>query len=227
MTEQTLRHPGARIDSPRHRHAADLGSPWGAVLRPTWVKVALTVLATLMLTLGLGYTVLNQVIPGGFPSSGALPGDPPAGGPPPGAAPGGAPPDVPAPTGSPAPAVPPPSASPSPSGVSPSPSRPPSGTPAPPSRRPAPPPERRRIGPSSLDGFQRLLADFCADRGQRTALLLKGADDRSASGEWVCVRVVTFTPINLDQACRAEFGKGAKARQTTTGDARSWRCFDS
>jgi hypothetical protein len=93
--------------------------------------------------------------------------------------------------------------------------------------RATPRPAPRRVGPADLDGFQKLLADFCVARGNRTAVLREGPDNDPAAGTWACVQVVTFVNINLDEACRREFGDAAQARQTKRGDARTWRCFDA
>jgi hypothetical protein len=93
----------------------------------------------------------------------------------------------------------------------------------PPADRPAP----KRVGPKDLDGFTTLLSDYCRERGDRTAVLLEGPDENRATGDWACVKVVTFTRINLDEACQDVFGPAAQARKTKRGDSRTWRCFDS
>jgi hypothetical protein len=91
---------------------------------------------------------------------------------------------------------------------------------------PAREPEPRLVGPSSFDGFTKLLSAFCKDRGQRTAVLLEGPGYNPKTGDWACTKVTTFTKINLDEACRDTFGAGSQARQTTRRDSRTWRCFD-
>jgi hypothetical protein len=88
-------------------------------------------------------------------------------------------------------------------------------------------PEPRLVGPRSFTGFEKLLSAYCEERGDRTAVLLDGPDDNPSTGDWVCVRVVTFTRINLDEACRDSFGAEAEARRIKQGDSRTWRCFDS
>jgi hypothetical protein len=87
-------------------------------------------------------------------------------------------------------------------------------------------PEPRLVGPSSFDGFTKLLSAFCKDRGQRTAVLLEGPGYNPKTGNWACTKVTTFTEINLDEACREKFGAESQARQTTRRDSRTWRCFD-
>lgn len=90
-------------------------------------------------------------------------------------------------------------------------------------------PEPRQVGPVGFDAFETFLTAFCRAEGQRAAVLLDGPDgpgDKSKTGNWACVKVVTFTKINLDAACRDSFGGASQARQTTRGDARTWRCFD-
>jgi hypothetical protein len=87
-------------------------------------------------------------------------------------------------------------------------------------------PEPRLVGPSSFDGFTKLLSAFCKDRGQRTAVLLEGPGYNPKTGNWACTKVTTFTEINLDEACREQFGAESQARQTTRRDSRTWRCFD-
>jgi hypothetical protein len=137
------------------------------------------------------------------------------------------------PAGSPGSEAPPSSTAAPTGGASPGPAKPsPGRTTAPPrepdrTRPPQPRPEPRQVGPRNLDDFEKLLSTFCRDRGDRTALLLYGRYDDPRTGDWVCVRVVTFTPINLDDACRKSFGDGSQARQLRRGDARTWRCFDS
>lgn len=95
-------------------------------------------------------------------------------------------------------------------------SRPPEGA-----RRP------RQIGPDNLKGFQALLTGFCRDNGDQAAVLLSGKDKSAADGTWFCARAVAFTRIDLDDACRDEFGGRAQARQVVRGDARTFRCFDA
>lgn len=92
---------------------------------------------------------------------------------------------------------------------------------------PGKPAEPRLIGPKNLQEFEQLLSAFCKKRGFRTAVLLDGPEDEPRSGNWVCVQVVEFTPINLDDACRDTLGEEAKARQLKSDDSRTWRCFDS
>jgi hypothetical protein len=131
-----------------------------------------------------------------------------------------------------------PNGQPAPSGsaASPSGSTPPGeGSPDPsasasPGRTTKPPnerPEPRLVGPKDLDGFTKLLSTFCEDRGDRTAVLLEGPNGNRTTGNWACVRVVTFTEINLDDACRKSFGEQSQARQLKRRDSRTWRCFDS
>jgi hypothetical protein len=91
----------------------------------------------------------------------------------------------------------------------------------------APRPDPRLVGPKDLDGFITLLSDFCQARGDRTAVLLDGPDENPKAGDWVCVKVVTFTPINLDEVCRKSFGDASQARRSDRYDSRTWRCFDS
>ncbi len=87
-------------------------------------------------------------------------------------------------------------------------------------------PEPRQVGPAGFDAFEKFLTAFCQGEGQRAAVLLDGPDANAKTGDWACVKVVTFSRINLDAACRDSFGGASQARQTTKGDARTWRCFD-
>jgi hypothetical protein len=211
--------PALRPARTRHRQsAAALSvSTWlGAVRRPSrrglMVGGGAVVLAVLLV---LGYVVWN--------AGDSTVSKPPV------AAPGGQP----APSGSTAPG----GGSPGPS-VSATPGRtttPPGRTTTPPGRATPPDddetpderPEPRLVGPKDLDGFTRLLGEFCEDRGDRTAVLLDGPGRNRRTGNWACVRIVTLTEINLDEACRKSFGEQSQARQLKRRDSRTWRCFDS
>ncbi len=226
MTEQGPRDEATVAPAaPRHRRSAagSVGGWLAALRRPRRRELLVGGGALLLvLLLVLGYVFLAL----GYTADDDRAADAPR------ATPGGSPPTVPStsPT-SPGSAAPPSAGttSPAPGGAAPSAA---GDAPAPPSAgdRPAPPAERvepRLVGPRSFAGFERLLSAYCEERGDRAAVLLDGRNDNPATGDWVCVRVVTFTRINLDEACRDSFGAGAEARRIKQGDSRTWRCFDS
>ncbi len=236
MTEQGPRdEPTLAPAAPRHRRSAagSVGAWLGAVRRPQRRELLVgagALLLVLLLVLGylflvLGYTADDDRAADG---SRAIPSGSSAATPPTSAGSSVPPPAGPSGTASP-PAGPSGTSSPGPGGAAPS---GPGDAPAPPSDgdRPTPPAERaepRLVGPRSFAGFETLLSAYCEERGDRAAVLLDGRNGDPATGDWVCVRVVTFTRINLDEACRDSFGAGAEARRIKQGDSRTWRCFDS
>jgi hypothetical protein len=173
----------------------------------------------LLALLGLGYIAINSggtndaLPPGTTPSAVAPTDTPPTDTPP-----SDTPPTDPAPSD-----TPPPSDSPSPGPTAPPEGGEGEGQPSENDNQPAP----KLVGPRDFAGFERLLSTFCRDSGDflRAALLPDREGDK-ANGEWACVQIVTFEPINLDEPCREEFGAQAKARQVTRDDERTWRCFD-
>jgi hypothetical protein len=89
-----------------------------------------------------------------------------------------------------------------------------------------PRPVPRLVGPKDRNEFTNFLSSFCQRRGDRlAAFIAEGANP--ASGDWACIRDVTFTRINLTEACRDSFGYLSQARQILRGDSRTWRCHDS
>jgi hypothetical protein len=224
VTDQEPQDTPADKPAPtRHRRSAAIGAGITAWLtagdRPGRRALVVGGILVAILLLVVGYVAFNvrgdsdkppTAAPSGQPSAGAQP-DPsaaPGGSGAPGASAGPGDPEDPSDPTSPSPGV---TAPPTESGE------------APPAERPAP----RLVGPKDLDGFTKLLSTFCQERGDRTAVLLEGPNENRATGDWACVKVVTFTRINLDDACRDSFGDAAQARETKRGDSRTWRCFDS
>lgn len=221
MTEQRYRNAAAAPpEIPRHRRDGGAGvTAWLPAADRRGILVGAGAL-TVVLVLIVGYLLLGRAGDPPPTDTGAQPG-PGVNAPPPTADP--------TPT-SPAPATGTPGSSEPGIGGS-GPAGQPDRTSEPPedATRTSAPPQRapRRVGPSDLDGFEKLLVDFCKARQFRTALLLNGPDNSPRTGNWVCTQVVTFENLNLNDACQKSFGPEAQARQTQKGDARTWRCYDS
>lgn len=108
---------------------------------------------------------------------------------------------------------------------------------APPTRRPGtrtasspaprPTPSPALLGPSDVRGLGSLLNAYCQQRYDRFAAPTRPWRDSGAERNWACLRRRSPDVIMIDMtdACRFRYGRGAAARFLDARDPYSWRCY--
>ena len=81
--------------------------------------------------------------------------------------------------------------------------------------------------PQPIAGQGLTLLEYCQAQGWETVIFPNGQlAPHAAVNNWRCATGDTSRPINMEQACKWQYGLDAvQARFTDLDDAFSWRCY--